>query len=291
MDAATLVRSLASPTALFVLLWSSGAIASRWALDHASPLPVLVLRFSLALAALLVLCGLRGKPWLPPPEQRGRVLVSGATLIGGYSLCYFQAMQEGLTPGVLATLLGIQPILTLLLMERRFSPWRLLGLLVSLAGLALVVLRGVDGVQLPASGLLFALLALLAMTGGSIVQKGTVLPPDRVLPLQFVVTLLMCALAAPFQSWRIDDALALTGPVLWLALVISVGAQLLLYRLIAAGNLVNVTSLFYLVPVVTALMDWLLLGNRLGLWGVAGMTLVVAGLWLVFGKRGKPIVI
>jgi hypothetical protein len=33
----------------------------------------------------------------------------------------------------------------------------------------------------------------------------------------------------------------------WLALVISVGTTFLLYRLIARGNLVNVSSLFYLV--------------------------------------------
>ena len=60
-------------------------------------------------------------------------------MIGCYSICYFQAMAHGVTPGVIATLLGVQPILTLLLLERRFSPLRLLGLLVALAGLADVI--------------------------------------------------------------------------------------------------------------------------------------------------------
>ena len=49
-----------------------------------------------------------------------------------------------------------------------------------------------------------------------------------------------------------------------------------------AGNLVNVTSLFYLVPVVTAVMDYLVLGNRLAPLGVAGMLSILAGLALVF---------
>jgi drug/metabolite transporter (DMT)-like permease len=69
--------------------------------------------------------------------------------------------------------------------------------------------------------------------------------------------------------------------------VISVVAQLLFYRLMQAGNLVNVTSLFYLVPVVTAIMDFLVLGNRLAPLGVAGMASILAGLVLVF--RAVPV--
>jgi len=61
---------------------------------------------------------------------------------------------------------------------------------------------------------------------------------------------------------------------------------LLFYRLMQAGNLVNVTSLFYLVPVVTAVMDYLVLGNRLAPLGMAGMMSILAGLVLVF--RAAP---
>ena len=70
--------------------------------------------------------------------------------------------------------------------------------------------------------------------------------------------------------------------VLWMGLVISVAATLLLYRLIANGNLVNVTSLFYLVPAVTAVMDYLVFGNRLAALSLIGMALIVMGLVLVF---------
>jgi len=69
-----------------------------------------------------------------------------------------------------------------------------------------------------------------------------------------------------------------------LGLIISVVAQLLFYRLIRSGNLVNVTSLFYLVPVVTAALDYLLLGNRLGPLSLTGMGAILLGLWLVFKK-------
>jgi drug/metabolite transporter (DMT)-like permease len=70
---------------------------------------------------------------------------------------------------------------------------------------------------------------------------------------------------------------------LWLGLGISVGATFALYRLIARGNLVNVTSTMYLVPGVTALLDWIVLGHPMAPLGLAGLGAIIAGLVLTFG--------
>jgi drug/metabolite transporter (DMT)-like permease len=56
------------------------------------------------------------------------------------------------------------------------------------------------------------------------------------------------------------------------------------YRLIRGGNLVNVTSLFYLVPIVTALLDYVLLGHTLAIASVLGMAGILSGLALVFAQ-------
>ncbi|KIL06020.1 multidrug DMT transporter permease [Stutzerimonas stutzeri] len=271
-------------TALFVLLWGSGAISSRWALDHSSAFAILTLRFALALVALLAIAALR-RQFLPQPGSRRQILVSGLALIGGYSICYFLALENGVTPGVLATVLGVQPILTLVLVERRFSAVRLAGLLLALGGLALVVQQGLSGAGFSALGMLFALLALGCVTFGAILQKRIGQAPQQVLPLQYMASLLLCLLFVPFRPFEVDWVAGFVLPWLWLGLVISVGAQLLLYRLIQAGNLVNVTGLFYLVPVVTALLDHLLLGNALPLPGWIGMAIIFAGLGLAFRQR------
>ena len=271
-------------TALFVLLWGSGAISSRWALDHSSAFAILPLRFALALVALLAIAALR-RQFLPQPGSRRQVLVSGLALIGGYSICYFLALENGVTPGVLATVLGVQPILTLVLVERRFSAARLSGLLLALGGLALAVQQGLSGAGFSALGMLFALLALGCVTFGAILQKRIGQAPQQVLPLQYMASLLLCLLFVPFRPFEVDWVAGFVLPWLWLGLVISVGAQLLLYRLIQAGNLVNVTGLFYLVPVVTALLDHLLLGNALPLPGWIGMAIIFAGLGLAFRQR------
>ena len=269
--------------ALFVLLWGSGAIFTRWGLDHGSPIAFLVLRFGLALIFLTALRGRRR--WLPAPGTGGRVAVAGLLLISGYSLCYFQSMAYGVTPGLLATLLGIQPILTLLLTERRFSPWRLAGLLLALAGLALVVWESLAVARFSLAGLLLGLAALGCMTVGALMQKRIDQAPGQVLPLQYAVSLVLYLLCVPFQPFTIEWTWGLLVPVLWLGLVISVAAQLLLYRMIRSGNLVNVTSLFYLVPVVTVLLDYLVLGNALPGLALAGMAAILAGLLLVFRRQ------
>jgi hypothetical protein len=53
-----------------------------------------------------------------------RVIGTGFAIAGVYSSCYLLAMEHGLRPGMLATLLGIQPLVTLAVTEHRFSARR-----------------------------------------------------------------------------------------------------------------------------------------------------------------------
>jgi drug/metabolite transporter (DMT)-like permease len=271
-------------TTAFVLLWSSGAIFARLGLDHASAFAFLVLRFALALSVLLILAMSRRR-WLPAAGARVRVAFTGLLLLGSYSICYLLALDHGVTPGVLATVLGVQPILTLVLVERRLQAARLLGLILALFGLILVVHQSISAARFSAGGMIFALGALASMTSGAILQKGNKQAPIEVLPLQYAVTLLLCLCFVPFKPFEFELTAGFLIPLAWLGIVISVIAQLLFYRLIQSGNLVNVTSLFYLVPAVTAAMDYVFLGNRLSALSVIGMGAILGGLALVFRHR------
>nr|WP_281508042.1 DMT family transporter [Serratia marcescens] len=268
---------------LFVLLWSSGAIFSRWGLEHASAFAFLFFRCAIALAVLLAI-GLWQRQCLPAPGTRRRVALIGVLMIGSYQICYLLALEQGITPGVLATLLGVQPILTQFITERRCTGLRALGLALAMAGLTLVVYQSLMVAHFSLSGMLFAFIALGCMTAGTLLQKGMTQPPLAVLPLQYAVGLLMCTLALPFEPLRVEWRPAFVLPLLWMAVVISVLATFLLYRLIQRGNLVQVTSLFYLIPAVTALLDYLLLGHALAALSLLGMAGIVLGVMLVFRR-------
>ena len=212
----------------------------------------------------------------PTPGTRRRVALIGLLMIGSYQICYLLALEQGITPGVLATLLGVQPILTQFITERRCSGLRGLGLLLAMAGLTLVVYQSLMIAHFSLLGMLCAFIALGCMTAGTLLQKGLTQPPLAVLPLQYAVGLLMCTLVLPFEPLRVDWGMAFILPLLWMAVVISVLATFLLYRLIQRGNLVQVTSLFYLIPAVTALLDYLLLGHTLAAISMLGMAAIRA---------------
>lgn len=273
-----------SATSIFVLLWGSAAIYTRWGLDNASPIALLILRFSIALIVLLLLAVFR-KRFLLKHGTRKQVLLTGLLMIAGYSICYFKAMAHGVTPGLMATIMGIQPILTLCLLEKNLQKERLLGLFIALAGLILLVWKSLTMSFIAPIGIFFALAALICITFGAIMQKNIQQAPTDVLPLQYVVSLVVCLFIVPFEHFEITWNSQLIISVLFLGILISVVAQLLLYRLLSQGNIVNVTSLFYLVPVVTAILDFLILKNKLPLAGLIGMMAILIGLMLVFKKK------
>ncbi|SDV01593.1 DMT family transporter [Pseudomonas mucidolens] len=275
----------AASTSLFVLLWSSGAIFSKLGLAHASPFAFLLIRFAIALAGLVILVPVL-KLKLPRPGQPMRyAIATGLVLLGAYQIFYLLALDLKVTPGVMATIMGVQPILTVVLVERQRSWRRMSGLVLGLVGLIMVVYQGIGVSGMSLAGVLFGLLALASMTLGSIMQKRISENPLGTLPVQYLAGLLLCSVFVPFQPFHIEHSAGFYLPVLWMGLVVSLLATLLLYRLIARGNLVNVTSLFYLVPAVTAVMDYLIFGNRLAMLSMAGMGLIIVGLMFVFRKN------
>ena len=268
-------------TSGFVLLWGAAAIFTRWGLDHASPMLLLILRFSTALILLLIICLFRQK-LLPQKGTIKKVILTGLLMIGGYSVCYFQAMAHGVTPGLIATIMGIQPILTLCILEKNMNKAKLLGLFIALLGLITLVWNSLSISSISPLGIFLALIALLCMTFGAILQKEIKQYPAAILPVQYAIGLLICLLILPFEQITLNITSELIISILFLGILISVVAQILLYKLLNSANVVNVTSLFYLVPIVTALLDYLILGNILPWSGIVGMIAILVGIVLVF---------
>jgi drug/metabolite transporter (DMT)-like permease len=72
-----------------------------------------------------------------------------------------------------------------------------------------------------------------------------------------------------------------TAAFVWLVLVLSVGAILLLLWLLNSGSAASVSSLFYLVPPATAIEAFFLFGEKVNTQGFLGIGITALGVWLV----------
>jgi drug/metabolite transporter (DMT)-like permease len=142
----------------------------------------------------------------------------------------------------------------------------------------------------------FALLALLAITAGTLYQKRFVRPCDvrSANTVQLTAALLVTlplALAEPEpMRWLLaGDALntELAGAMAWSVLGLTLGGSSLLYLLIQRGAAASVTSLMYLVPPCTALIAWLLFAEPITAATLAGTALTAFGVSLVV-RPPKP---
>ena len=277
--------------ALFVLLWSTGFIGTKYALTGAEPLTMQTLRMTL----VVILLG--GFAWLVRPAWPDRTGVMhsivAAILVHGFYLGGTAvAIAHSVPAGLSALIPGLQPVLTSTLANRflgeKVTPLQWLGLLLGLGGVLLVLHnRNFEGQSLigwAASGV-----SLVSITVGTLYQKRFCSHIDWRAGnlIQFIAVAIFFGLGAlMFESravhWTPTFVLA-TG---WLAIVLSVGSISLLYWLIRRSAATQVASLFYLVPGVTALMAYALFDERLDPLSIAGMAVCAAGVLLV-NRRPK----
>ncbi len=92
---------------------------------------------------------------------------------------------------------------------------------------------------------------------------------------------LMLVLALARESMHIEWRAEFVASLVWLCLVLSVGATMLLLFLLRRGAASRIASLFYLVPPVTAFMAYLLFGKTLGAAALVGIAVTAVGVALV----------
>lgn len=272
--------------AIFVLLWSTGFIGTKYVLAGAEPLTYLAIRMAFAVVLMGLIAAIYRPKW---PDRTGvmhsaiaGLLVHGF-LLGGTSIAIYHSVPAGLS----ALIPGLQPILTSTLANRwlgeRVTPLQWSGLLMGLAG-TLVVLHGRTISGDAGWGWLATCVALVSITLGTLYQKRYCSQIDWRAGnlIQFAAAGLLCALGAwLFETrvvvWNREFVFGLA----WLVVVLSIGSIGLLYWLIRHSTATQVASLFYLVPGVTALMAYVLFDERLDLFSIVGMAICAAAVLLV----------
>ncbi len=295
-------RLVAFVPALFVLLWSTGFVGARYAMPHAEAFTFLAVRFALALALLVPFVLLRRDRW-PRRREAMHAMLAGALIHGAYLGGVFFAIEHGLPAGIAGLIAGLQPLLTALIasamLGERLGGRQWLGLALGLVGVALVIQPNVGNAAAApgfAPGVLLAAgLGLIAIALGTVWQKRFVGGVDLLVgtALQYGGALVPAALgAALVGTYRIEWTTELVFALAWLTLVLSIGAVILLLFLIREGAVSRVSSLFYLVPGVTAVMAYFLFGEVLLPVQLAGLAVACLGVgaatWQGRGVSPRP---
>ena len=282
-------------SALFVVLWSTGFIGAKLGLPHAEPLTFLLWRYVGVVGLLLPLCWLARARWPASLAEFGHVAFAGVLMQGAYLGGVFCAIHQGLPAGVAALVVGLQPILTALLGERmvaeRTSARQWIGLALGFAGVAAVVWNKFSLGVVGWASLALVTLALVGITVGTLYQKRWCSHVDLrtnsaiQFSAAFVVVLPIAWATETMEvRWTGEFVFALV----WLVLVLSIGAVFLLFALIRRGAATSVASLMYLTPPVTAIFAWWLFGEAYTLWAALGMALSAAGVWIVTRGEARP---
>ena len=278
---------------LFVVLWSTGFIGSRMGAPYSEPMMFLTLRFGSVLVLLLIISLIQNARW-PTPRQGFHAFVSGFLIHGVYLSGVFWAIDDGMPAGLFALMTGLQPVLTAffahLILKEQITRNHVIGFLLGLIGISMVLLPRLSGgaFSVTPAEILVSLIAVIGISLGTVYQKRFAANLDmRTATIwQYCAAVLFCgglSLLTETQTiiWSPDFIFALV----WLVLVLSIGAIFLLLWLIEKGAVSNTASLFYLVPAVTATISFLLFDEPITPMQILGM--VVTALGVILASRRK----
>jgi len=281
---------LAAAPIIFLTLWSAGFAVAKLGVEHAPPLTLLALRYGLAVAVLLPVA-LVLRPPLPSARAAADVAIVGFLIqVVYFGLCYL-AFRAGVSAGGVAIVVCLQPILVALAAPRfvgeTVGPRVWAGLALGLAGAALVILGRSAVAAENLWGVALTVGALFGITGGTLWEKrhGRGHHPVVANLIQYAVgavcTLPMALLLEDVTAIRWDGTFV--AVLAYLVLGNSLLAISLLMAMIRAGEVARVSALFYLVPALSALIAWPMLGEAMPPVAWAGMAL--AGLGVTLANR------
>ena len=272
---------------LFVLLWATGFIGARYAMPHAEPFTFLAARFVITFV-LLGLLVLALKSRRLPKRAALHAAFAGVLMHGVYLGGVFWAIDNGMPAGLTALVIGLQPLMTAVLagafLGERVLPRHWLGLAVGFVGVAIVLWPklGAGAAGVSAATLSACVVAVLAMSAGTVWQKrfvsGDLITGTLWQYAGGAIPMIALSLALETRAFTLDAELVFA--MLWLVLVLSIGAIFLLMFLIREGAMAKVASLFYLVPAATAVMAWVLFGESLSALQLFGMAVTTVGVGL-----------
>ncbi|WP_172142626.1 DMT family transporter [Brevibacillus sp. HB1.3] len=269
-------------------LWGGNFVVGKFLIGHASSLTLTNLRWLIAVVCLLPVVWIREKRILPTREALLPLIVMGVTGVALFNLFMFWALErtDATNVGLLSTLNPVSiAIFSFLLMGDKIRPLQIVAMLVSFTGVLVVMTKG-DFAHLSQlhfnTGDLW-MLAAVAMWGIYSVCARWAMKTVSPMMSTLYAGIFGVALMLPFNittftisntDWTFWLSLFYVGVmatvvsmVLWNVGVQKVGAT-------SAGMFLNFN------PIFTAILAFLLLGERMTIIQLLGSVIVIVGCYM-----------
>lgn len=273
---------------LFAILWSSASTATKFGLQSGQPFVICVARFFTAGSVMLFITHVLLRNRLPQKNEWRQLAIYGLLNISLYLGLYVIAMQQ-VSPGLGTLAVATNPVfinlLAAVIFRRPVRLNNLISLLLCTSGVVLAAWPLLHDSSATPAGLLILLVSMLAYSAGVLYFSRSKWGNMHMLTINGWQTLLGGIFLLPLLALTYAPAknvwdLRLIESIGWLALPVSIVA-VQLWLLLLRDNAVKASFWLFLCPVSGYVIALLLMNERIGGYTVAGMALVLIGLWIV----------
>ena len=257
-------------------------------LPYAEPASFLALRFYIVCIVLGLVSILMKKKLPLNISDLKDISIIGILVHGVYLGGIFGGINLGVTAGDSALIVGMQPIITAILMgpviHEKINAKQWIGFIIGSVGVALVSLRYIGHLDSSFLGIILCIIGVLGISTGTLLQKKWCKDIDIISGsfVQFLAAaIMMTVISLLFETREISWTGEFIFALGWLVVVLSLGAISLLWFLIQAHAPTKFASLFFLVPPATAIIAWPLFREVPSTLSIVGMILIIFGVLLV----------
>ncbi|GAA3509175.1 DMT family transporter [Dietzia aurantiaca] len=275
-----------------VVMWSSGFVGAELGIRAGgTPVQLLGWRFSI-LAVMLVTVCLVLRVDLTDRRAWGRQAVIGLLSQAGFLFLIFEGVNQGVDGGTAALIASLQPLLVATvagkILGERITPVMWVGMVLGLAGVAVVVSGDLGGGSAQWWAYLLPAAGMLSLTTGTVLTQ-KLRPTESLLQsitMQMVVTALaLVAVSVVAGQATLPVELDFWLAVLWLVFLSTLGGYALFVYVTRTRGATVASVLLYLTPPTTMLWVWLMFGVPITVIAVVGMAISAIGVTMVLRSR------
>ena len=296
MSSSAITRDDAAPSAaghvalvlLYIFLWSSGFAPSRVVLREVPALWVLGTRLIIAGSILLGVARVRGLEMPRTRLQWGTAIGVGVLVNVVYLGLLYVALHD-LSSGMAAIIASTNPLVLALvapaLLGTTLQRGTILGIVIGFAGVAYTMWSRIGNALENPRSIAVAFVSVLGLVASTVVYKRAEYSPRMVMAATGVQLLVGSALLLP-AAMIVNGAPTLPHDVApwlsfaYLTLVMSVGASLLWFWLLAHGDATRLSAFYFLVPVFGLIVGHVLLGEVVTARDAFGAIVIAVGISL-----------